>query len=86
MTGRVRHGFSDSVEWGQGVQDDETDALDRLEAALERIATARPAVALEPVLAPALAPVLAPALAPVLATRIDTLIGQLRDALAHPPL
>ncbi len=82
MTGRVRHGFSDSVEWGQGVQDDETDALDRLEAALERIATARPAVALEPVLAPALAP----ALAPVLATRIDTLIGQLRDALAHPPL
>lgn len=78
MTGRVRHGFSDSVEWGQGVQDDETDALDRLEAALERIATARPAVALEPVLAPALAP--------VLATRIDTLIGQLRDALAHPPL
>ena len=82
MTGRVRHGFSDSVEWGQGVQDDETDALDRLEAALERIATARPAVALEPVLAPALAPVLAPELV----MRIDTLIGQLRDALAHPPL
>ena len=82
MTGRVRHGFSDSVEWGQGVQDDETDALDRLEAALERIATARPAPALEPVLAPALAPVLAPELV----MRIDTLIGQLRDALAHPPL
>lgn len=76
MTGRVRHGFSDSVEWGQGVQDDETDALDRLEAALERIATARPA----------LVPALAPALAPELATRIDTLIGQLRDALAHPPV
>ena len=70
------------MEWGQGVQDDETDALDRLEAALERIATARPAVALEPVLAPALAPVLAPELV----MRIDTLIGQLRDALAHPPL
>ena len=82
MTGRVRHGFSGPAEWGQAVQDDETDALDRLEAALERIATARPAVALEPVLAPALAPVLAPELA----TRIDTLIGQLRDALAHPPL
>ena len=76
------------------MQDDETDALDRLEAALERIATARPAMvpipALAPVLAPVLAPALAPALAPVpvpeLATRLDTLIGQLRDALAHPPL
>jgi len=76
LTGRVRHGFSGPMEWGQAVQDDETDALDRLEAALERIATARPA----------LVPALAPALAPELATRIDTLIGQLRDALAHPPV
>lgn len=72
------------------MQDDETDALDRLEAALERIATARPAMVPIPALAPVLAPALAPALAPVpvpeLATRLDTLIGQLRDALAHPPL
>ena len=75
MTCRAGHGFS-GPGTGDDCLNDDDDVLARLELALDRIEARPPALPLlaEPGLAES-----------ELAERLDTLMTQLRDALAHPP-